>query len=100
MVDAANRFLGSLDAGQKAKAAFAFDSEERFTWFYTPVPRKGLTFNEMNETQRAAAVEMLKMSLSAKGFQKSETIRSLENVLKEMEQGKGPLRDPGNYFVS
>ena len=43
MVDAANRFLNALDAGQKAKASFAFDSEERFTWFYTPVPRKGLT---------------------------------------------------------
>jgi hypothetical protein len=26
-----------------------------------------------------------------------ETIRSLEEVLKEIEQGRGPARDPGNY---
>jgi Protein of unknown function (DUF3500). len=100
MLEAANRFVSTLDARQKAKALMPFDSEERFNWFYTPVPRKGLTFNEMTEPQRKAALDLLRAGLSAKGFNKAETIRQLENVLKELEQGKGPLRDPENYHFS
>jgi hypothetical protein len=100
MVDAANRFLAALKDEQKAKATFPFDSEERFNWFFTPVPRKGLTMKEMTEPQKKAALDLLRTGLSVKGYQKAETIRQLESVLKEVEQGKGPDRDPINYFVS
>ena len=85
MLDLASRFIGTLDAAQKTKALMPFDSEERFNWFYTPVPRNGLTFKEMTEPQRKMALELLRSGLSAKGYHKAETIRQLENVLKEIE---------------
>ncbi len=93
MRDAATAFLASLDAGQKTAATFPFTSEERDTWFFTPVPRKGLAYFSMTDAQRAAAVKLLKTGLSAKGYAKVEGIRSLESVLWDIEgeAGKKPF---------
>jgi hypothetical protein len=93
MRDAAATFLASLDAGQKTAATFPFTSEERETWFFTPVPRKGLAYFSMTDAQRAAAVKLLKTGLSARGFDKVEGIRSLESVLWDIEgeAGKKPF---------
>ena len=93
MRDAATAFLATLDAGQKTAATFPFTSEERETWFFTPVPRKGLAYFSMTDAQRAAAVKLLKTGLSAKGFAKVEAIRSLESVLYDIEgdAGKKPF---------
>src|SRR5918993_4743686 len=93
MRDAATTFLATLDAGQKTAATFPFTSEERETWFFTPVPRKGLAYFSMTDAQRAAAVTLLKTGLSAKGFDKVEGIRSLESVLGDIEgeAGKKPF---------
>src|SRR5688572_6171223 len=85
MRDAATAFLASLDAGQKTAATFEFTSDERQTWFFTPVPRKGLALFSMNDAQRAAAVKLLKTGLSARGYEKVEGIRSLESVLWDIE---------------
>jgi hypothetical protein len=100
MVESARKFVSLLDEGQKAKALLAFDSDERFNWFFTPVPRKGLTFKEMTEAQRKAATDLLRSGLSEKGYHKAETIRGLEELLKEIEQGRGPTRDTELYYVS
>jgi hypothetical protein len=100
MVEAANRFLKSLESEQRAKTVFPFDSEERLNWFFVPRERQGLTFKAMSEPQRAAAVELLKAALSAKGYQRVETIRQLENILREIEQGRGPIRDPELYYFT
>jgi Protein of unknown function (DUF3500) len=43
ILQAARTFLGTLDPVEKSQAMFPFDSEERFRWFYTPVPRKGIS---------------------------------------------------------
>jgi hypothetical protein len=93
MRDAATAFLATLDAGQKTAATFPFASEERETWFFTPVPRKGLAYFSMTDAQRAAAVTLLKTGLSARGFEKVEGIRSLESVLWDIEgeAGKKPF---------
>jgi len=34
MADAADRFLATLSAEQKAKATFDFDDKERFNWHF------------------------------------------------------------------
>ena len=39
MRDAATAFLATLDPAQKSATTFAFTSDERENWFYTPVPR-------------------------------------------------------------
>ena len=99
MVTAARAFLDSLSPELKQKAQFPIDADERFTWFYTPVPRKGVTLKEMNETQRAAAMNLLRAGLSQKGYSKAETIRALEDVLAEIE--KNPTRrDKELYYFT
>src|SRR5258706_13487695 len=67
MLESAQAFLATLDAGQKTKAVLPFNSEERFHWFYTPVPRKGIPLKELNESQRKAALALLRSGLSEKG---------------------------------
>lgn len=100
MLRAARAFLATLDPAEKSQAMFPFNSEERFRWFYTPVPRKGISLKEMNETQKKAALDLLGAGLSEKGYSKAETIRKLEDVLRELEQGSGPKRDPELYFFT
>jgi hypothetical protein len=100
MLDATRAFLATLDAAQKSNAVLPFNSEERFRWFYTPVSRKGLPLKEMNPAQQRAALALLHAGLSEKGYSKAETIRKLEDVLREVEQGKGPTRDPELYFFT
>ena len=46
------------------------------------------------------AFGLLRTGVGADGFLKATTIMSLEQILKEMEQGRGPLRDPERYFLS
>jgi hypothetical protein len=108
MRDAATAFLATLDAGQKTAATFAFSSDERENWFFTPVPRKGLAYFSMTDAQREAAVKLLKTGLSTKGFLKVEAIRSLESILYEIEGEAGkkpdwdgkPHRFPDRYLFT
>ncbi len=97
---ALRKFVGTLTEAQKQACVFTFDSEERFNWHFIPRERKGIAFKSMSDAQRKAAVEVLKASLSRGGYEKAETIRSLEAVLKEIEKGSGPVRDPENYYFS
>ncbi len=100
MLDAGGAFLATLDPAQKSRVVFPFNSEERFRWFYTPVSRKGIPLKELNATQQKAALALLRAGLSEKGYSKAETIRKLEDVLRELEHAKGPTRDPDLYFFS
>jgi hypothetical protein len=100
MATAANRFTDALDATQQAAAVFPFDSPERLNWHFIPRPRKGLSIKEMSSAQRALAFGLLHTGLGASGYLKATTIMSLEQILKDIEQGKGPVRDPELYFVS
>lgn len=106
MTDAAKAFLSTLDADQKKKCTFPFTSEERVHWGFVPselLPwkhREGLTLKAMNPQQRTAALALLHASLGPKGSQQADTIRELEKVLLAMEMGKGPLRDPENYYFT
>lgn len=98
MARAAAAFLSSLDEAQRTRATFPFDSDERFNWHFIPRERKGLPLKEMTPAQRDAAFALLKTGLSASGFTRAETIRSLELVLRAME--KRDSRDPEMYFFT
>jgi Protein of unknown function (DUF3500) len=103
MAKAAGQFLGSLDPGQRAKAAFAFDSEERLRWHFIPnemFPRKGLMLKEMSEAQRRLAHDLLRTGLSSRGFNKVTSIIELEDVLKATETGGKMARDKEEYLFS
>lgn len=109
MADTANAFLASLTPEQRAKAVFSFADDERFFWHYIPAtdvqsryhrPRKGLPLRDMQPYQQRLATALLSAGLSRAGFIKAETIMSLEDVLRAMDNDKVERRDPSKYFFS
>ena len=100
MATAAKAFLAALDDGQRGRARFAFDAEERLNWHFVPRERKGLPLKDMTPPQRDAAMALLKTGLSAAGFTKAETIRRLEDVLRALEKGGRIARDAEMYFFT
>ena len=96
MSDAAKKLLAALPPEQQKKAAFAFDDKHRLAWFFTPqqdkqkqFTRKGVRLEELNAAQKAAAMELLRSGLSAKGYEQATTIIGLEQLLNEWEGPKG-----------
>ncbi|MBI3838379.1 MAG: DUF3500 domain-containing protein [Planctomycetia bacterium] len=103
MTLAAEKFVKSLSAEQRAKAILAYDTPQRTDWHYIPKPtRKGLQVKEMNDEQRTAALDLLHSTLSALGYGKATKIMRLETILHELEKQRtgGPLRDPQRYFFT
>jgi hypothetical protein len=100
MADTAKAFLASLDAEQRARATFQFQDEERFNWHYIPKERKGLPFKEMTPPQKHLAHALLSAGLSQRGYIKAVSIMSLDDVLRLLENGTGPVRDSERYFFS
>ena len=99
MQTAARRFLDTLSPELKARAQLPFDDEDRTIWNYIPIERKGVSLKMLDERQRRVAMDLLRTGLSEKGHKKAEVIRSLENVLREMESGK-IVRDPELYYFT
>ncbi|WP_425616549.1 DUF3500 domain-containing protein [Anatilimnocola sp. NA78] len=103
MITTAEKFLGTLDAEQKAKAVMSYDAPERLDWHFIPKPtRKGLQIKEMSESQRKAAHALLQSALSEIGYGKATKIMALEGVLKELEKSKkgGNIRDTERYYFT
>ena len=100
MVEATNAFVSSLSVQQRNNGIYAFEDEERFNWHFIPRDRKGIPFRSMNDSQRAAAQNVLQTFFSAKGYQRAEAVRSLESVLAEIEVNGRFDRDPELYFLT
>jgi hypothetical protein len=109
MVSVADGLVQSLNAEQKAKALFPFDSKERTNWWFTPQQdknrkptRKGLPLYDMTAEQKETAKALVRAGTSAAGAQKALTIMSLESILHELEQPRGGamVRDPEWYFFT
>ncbi|WP_435017386.1 DUF3500 domain-containing protein [Tundrisphaera sp. TA3] len=100
MAEAANNLWASLTPEQQQKVATGFDDPLRHDWHFIPRPRKGLPLKEMSGEQKALATVLLSSGLGQRGFVRAETIISLEKILFDKEQGKGPTRDPELYFFN
>jgi hypothetical protein len=100
MTNAAKAYLNSLTPELRARTLFAMNSDERLNWHFVPLERKGVALREMNSAQKHLAEALLSAGLSQQGIIKAHTIMSLDQVLKEMDNGKGPERDPEKYYVS
>jgi hypothetical protein len=100
MATAADRYLAALTEDQKAQGTFPFDASERLNWHFIPRERKGLPIKVMTPAQRALAFGLIHTGLGASGYLRATTIMSLEEVLRDLERGTGPVRDPELYFVS
>lgn len=101
MADAARNLQATLTTDQQAKANFDFGNEERLNWHFIPRARKGLPLKEMTAVQQRLAHALISSALSQKGYAKAVTIMTLEQVLRELEQGKtGMVRDEELYYIS
>ena len=100
MTECAKRFLAALDTGQRGKATFPFDTDERMNWHFIPKERKGVSLREMSPCQKHLASALLAAGLSQTGYIKAVTIMSLEDVLKIMENDSGENRNPEKYYFS
>ena len=96
MAEAAQAFLDSLTPEQRSAAMFPFNSDDRFDWHYIPRERKGVSLKAMSGPQKKAALALVEASLSAEGYDKSERIRQLEQILFDRE-GRA-IRDTELYF--
>lgn len=100
MATAANAFLDSLSPPLRASAALPFDDKARQDWHYIPRDHAGVGFTQLSDTQKLAARQLIRSTLSSQGMNKVEEIMLLDSVLLEMEKGAGPRRDPLAYSIA
>ncbi|WP_436535468.1 DUF3500 domain-containing protein [Actinoplanes sp. HUAS TT8] len=105
VVTAANAFLATLDDTLKAKINLAFtDNQSRQTWSNFPastVARKGVALKDLSETQRAAALAMMKVALSADGYQQVLNIQKADDYLNGLGgQGADGFGNLVDYYVA
>ena len=103
MAEGADQFLSSLSDEERARAAFAFDSEERVRFHFVPpetFERHGLPLEDMSSEQRVLAHALLRTGLSQRGYLAATQIIELEAILEQLDGGGQFSRDPDLYFVS
>ena len=85
VVEAAVALLASLDDEQKMRTQYPVDDLEWRKWDNRHrYQRQGVGFDEMNETQRELAFDLMKASLSAKGLKLSKDIMKQNGTLAEL----------------
>ena len=97
-------WLATLDPGQRARASYAFEDDERSVWAYTPGERGGLALADMRIEQRLAALDVVTAAMSERGATEVRAIIALETVLGALERAAGRTnwlrRDPELYWFA
>ena len=98
----ADSFLQTLDPQQTVTASLPFDDASRPGWHFIPKDsRKGLPLQAMNDSQRTAALRLVRAALSQSGYAKVHQIRILEGIVAEFEgEGRRFSRDPDAYHLT
>ena len=84
-VTSANAFLAMLDAGERAKAAFPFDSPQKTNWSNLPsgiYQRNSLRLGDLTPAKRDAAMALVASVLSTDGYRKVNDIMNGDEVLR------------------
>ena len=93
IVSAANAFLATLDAKQRQSTMYAFnDEQQRARWSNFPtgfIPRGGINLKDMTSAQRSAAMFLLSIALSKKGYEKVQEIMEGDEANKKTDTGPG-----------
>jgi hypothetical protein len=99
--EAAEAFLGSLSAEQRAKALFPVDTDQWRKWsnIHPTLMRHGTPLFEMSDAQRDCAFALLRESLSNEGFEEALNVMHLNETVQEMT---GRLSEYGEdlYWLS
>jgi hypothetical protein len=98
---AADTFLAALSKEQRAKTTFPVEDVEWRKWmnqdFYV---RQGVSFLEMSEGQRQAALGLLRASLSAKGLKQTRDIMRLNETLGELNNNDFDRYGEWRYWIT
>jgi hypothetical protein len=97
-VAAARAFMESLDRTQQSRAIVPFSDGYRTTWRYTPANRRGIPWKEMSVGQSEKAKLLLKATLSDLGYQRTQDVRTIEEILSRIENNR--WRDKEYYFIT
>ena len=84
-IPTANAFLAMLDAGERAKAAFPFNSPQKTNWSNLPsgiYQRNSLRLGDLTPAKRSAALAVVAAVLSADGYRKVTDIMNGDEVLR------------------
>jgi len=84
-VASANTFLATLDAAERAKAAFPFDSPQKTNWSNLPTgayQRNSLRLGDLTPAKRDAALGLVASVLSTDGYRKVTDIMNGDEVLR------------------
>ena len=99
--ESAASFLNLLDAPTRTRLSFPFGSNEWRTWFnpHINVYRHGVMLEELSTMQRNAFLDLLRVTLSTRGYAQARDIMRLNDLLAELT---GRTDDYGEwpYFVS
>jgi hypothetical protein len=96
MRTAAERFLGVLNEEQRARTTFPVDNIEWRDWNNVHRhARKGVNFQELTETQRERAFDLMRASLSAEGLRESRNIMRLNGYLAQVRNN---FEEYGEYL--
>jgi Protein of unknown function (DUF3500) len=94
VVQSANKFLSTLSDAQRSKVVYDFnDNTQRARWSNFPtgfVPRGGLSLKQMSAAQKAAALDLMKIVLSSRGYEKVSQIRMADDDFKANGSKRGP----------
>ena len=91
VVVAANAFLSTLNAAERAKCTFDFSGSQRTGWSNLPtgiVQRNGLRFGDITARQKDAGLALVAAALSREGFVKVTNIMNGDEVLKNAGGGR------------
>ncbi len=102
VLEAATAMLSTLDTAQLSRAHFAVEDPEWRDWSNVDVgifARRGVSLEEMNEEQKAAAWNLLDESLSAAGVEKTRSIMRTEQTLLEINGEPIRYHEDKYYFT-
>jgi len=105
IVAAANKFLTTLDEGERSKVVFDFkDEEQRKRWSNLPATmfkRAGLRMGDLTKPQQEAVRALLAAALSPQGYEKVLQIVEGDEELKKAGAGGGrPMFGHDEYYVA
>ncbi|HTL54313.1 MAG TPA: DUF3500 domain-containing protein [Candidatus Limnocylindrales bacterium] len=104
IVAAANKFLASLDDGQRTKVVFHFkDDAQRKRWSNLPgavFKRAGLRMGALTKPQREAVLSVLAAALSPQGYEKVLQIVEGDEVLRKGDSGGRVMFGHDEYYIS
>jgi hypothetical protein len=83
------RFLDALDGAGRAAAVSHFGTADRKVWTYLPGPRPGVAVGDISETAGRALDDLLDVTLSAMGADRTRQVMNLDDVLREVERSAG-----------